>query len=70
MDKTIAEGMDASYVARRVLQAVEYTEPEVVIAPLSNKLAIIIRTLFPSLYFKIMAHRAKCQRHEEMVESQ
>ena len=68
MDKTIAQGMDASYVARRILRAVEYAEPEVVIAPLSNKLAIIIRALSPSLYFKIMAYRAKSQMQgEELV---
>ena len=69
MDKTIAQGMDASYVARRVLHAVDYTEPEMVIAPLSNKLAIIIRALCPSLYFKIMAYRAKSQRHGEEIEN-
>ena len=69
MDKTIAKGMSTSYVVKRILRAVEYAESEVVIAPLSNKLAIIIRALSPSLYFKIMAHRANSQRHGEEIDS-
>ena len=68
MDKTIAKGMSTSYVAKRILRAVEYAESEVVIAPLSNKLAIVIRALSPSLYFKIMEHRANSQRDGEEID--
>ena len=68
MDKTIAQGMDAGYVARRVRNAVENEAPEVVIAPWTNKAAILIRALAPSLYFYIMRRRAASQRGGEVLE--
>ncbi|XP_014467503.1 PREDICTED: dehydrogenase/reductase SDR family protein 7-like [Dinoponera quadriceps] len=59
MDETIANGYEPEYVAERILEAVLKQKEEVTIAPFSVKCAIIIRTLFPSLFFWLMQNRAR-----------
>lgn len=59
MDKTTESGYQPEYVAELVLKSVLKQEKDVIIAPFSPKCAIIIRTLFPSLYFWIMEKRAR-----------
>lgn len=64
MDQTTQSGMEPEAVARRVLQCVVNQEPEVVIAPLVHRLAIVLRAVAPALYFALMAKRARKQRQE------
>ncbi|XP_012534978.1 dehydrogenase/reductase SDR family protein 7-like [Monomorium pharaonis] len=59
MDKTTESGYQPKYVAECVLRSVLKQEKEVTIASFSPKCAIILRTLFPSLYFWIMEKRAR-----------
>jgi len=58
MDKTTESGYQPKYVAECILKSVLKQEKEVTIAPFPPKCAIILRTLFPSLYFWIMQKRA------------
>lgn len=59
MDKTTENGYQPEFVAERILKSVLKQEKEVTIAPFSLKAAIVLRTLFPSLFFWIMQKRAK-----------
>ncbi|XP_011159318.1 dehydrogenase/reductase SDR family protein 7-like [Solenopsis invicta] len=59
MDKNTESGFQPKYVAERILKSVLKQEKEVTIAPFSPKCAIVLRTLFPSLYFWIMQKRAR-----------
>jgi len=62
LDPTTAEGYSPEHVAQEVVRAVSRGREEVVVAPLLHKLAIIIRTLAPALFFGLMAQRAKKDR--------
>ena len=59
MDSTIASGYTPEYVSKKILSAIVDGKKELTIAPASNRLAITIRTLSPSLYFWIMERRAR-----------
>lgn len=59
MDKTTESGYQPKYVAECILKSVLKQKKEIIIAPLVPKCAIILRTLFPSLYFWIMQKRAR-----------
>lgn len=59
MDKNQANGMDPSYVAKKILDAVQYNKEEVVISETIPILAIWVRFFLPSLYFRLMDRRSK-----------
>lgn len=59
MDKTTESGFEPEYVAECILKSILKQEKEVTIAPFAPKCAIILRTLYPSLYFWIMQKRAR-----------
>ncbi|XP_018302950.1 dehydrogenase/reductase SDR family protein 7-like isoform X2 [Mycetomoellerius zeteki] len=59
MDKTTESGFQPKYVAECILKSILKQEKEVTIASFSPKCAIVLRTLFPSLYFWIMQKRAR-----------
>ncbi|RWS10455.1 dehydrogenase/reductase SDR family protein 7-like protein, partial [Dinothrombium tinctorium] len=59
LDKNTASGMDPFTVANYIVDCIVAKEEEVVIAPSYVKLAIILRTLLPDIYFKIMSKRAE-----------
>lgn len=59
MDSTTASGVPPMVVAKRVLKAVLRDEQDVTIASLAPKMAYWVRHICPSLYFWIMARRAK-----------
>lgn len=59
MDKTTENGYEAGYVAECILKSVLKEEKETTIATLSPKCAMVLRTLFPSLFFWIMQKRAR-----------
>jgi len=63
MDKSTAGGLLPQQVAAIILHAVETCTPEVLPAPLTYRLAVIMRALFPRLMFWIMSRRAKKQSH-------
>lgn len=59
MDKATEDGYQPEFVAECILKSVLKQEKEVTIAPFSPKAAIVLRTLFPSLFFWIMQKRAR-----------
>jgi dehydrogenase/reductase SDR family protein 7B len=61
-DSATANGYEPEYVAEKILSAVVQGKQEVIIAPVVPRLAILIRTLAPSLYFWIMETRARNTR--------
>ncbi|KAH3871472.1 dehydrogenase/reductase SDR family member 7B-like [Dreissena polymorpha] len=60
-DTTTASGLPPETVAQQILKAVECGKPEIFPATMTQTLAITLRILAPSLFFWIMAHRAKKQ---------
>lgn len=58
LDATTASGMSPRFVANYVFDSVEYYEKEVTLADMKTNIALYLRTLFPSLYFKAMEWRA------------
>lgn len=58
MDKTTATGRDPRDVAQMVLKAVRQRSKDVLLAGPLPALAVYIRTLWPALFFKLMASRA------------
>jgi len=58
-DETTANGLEPEVAANRILQAVALCKKEVVIASFKIRFAILIRTVLPSLFFWLMARRAK-----------
>ncbi|KAK2833704.1 hypothetical protein Q5P01_017593 [Channa striata] len=59
LDKATATGSDPRDVAQAVLKAVRQRSKDVVLAGPLPSLAIYIRTLWPALFFKLMASRAR-----------
>lgn len=59
LDKNTAQGRDPRYVARTVLKAVRQKNNDVILAGPLPSLAMYLRTLWPALFFKLMASRAR-----------
>jgi len=59
MDSATARGYTPEYVSKKILSAIVDGKKELIIAPVFVHLAILIRTLSPSLYFWIMERRAR-----------
>ena len=59
MDETTENGYSAEYVAKAIVHAVVKKRKEVIIATVLPKLAIFLRKYFPSVYFYVMAIRAR-----------
>ncbi|XP_035036211.1 dehydrogenase/reductase SDR family member 7B [Hippoglossus stenolepis] len=59
LDKTTAMGRDPRDVALAVLKAVRQRSKDVVLAEPLATLAVYLRTLWPALFFKLMASRAR-----------
>lgn len=62
LDKTTAMGRDPNDVAQAILRAVRKKSKDVVLAGPLPTLAIYLRTLWPALFFKLMASRARKER--------
>nr|AQS22607.1 dehydrogenase reductase sdr family protein 7-like protein [Pseudodiaptomus poplesia] len=58
MDDSTAKGYEVDYVAEQIVKSIVRKKKEVVLSTLLHRLAILIRTFFPSLYFYLMARRA------------
>lgn len=67
MDKTTAEGMKPESVAESIVNCLLSGEEDVILAPASHQLAIILRSLTPTLISRIMKLRASRQRREMEV---
>lgn len=61
MDASTASGLQPSFVAERVLEAVLNREADLVMSPLLPKVLIIVRAVCPPLYFLAMKVYAKRQ---------
>lgn len=59
MDQTTENGYRPEYVAECILKSILKEEKEVTIAPFTVKCAIVLRILFPALFFWIMKRRAR-----------
>lgn len=59
LDKNTAQGRDPKHVAQAVLKAVRQRNDDVILAGPLPSLAIYLRTLWPALFFKLMASRAR-----------
>lgn len=59
MDKTTEQGRDPVDIAHAILKAVRQRQKDVVLAGPLPTLAIYLRALWPTLFFKLMASRAK-----------
>uniref|UniRef100_A0A1B6CN93 Ketoreductase domain-containing protein n=1 Tax=Clastoptera arizonana TaxID=38151 RepID=A0A1B6CN93_9HEMI len=58
-DESTASGYSPDKVADDILSAVIRKKPELILSETTPRLAIYLRTFFPSLYFYIMKNRAK-----------
>lgn len=59
LDKNTAHGRDPADIAREVLKAVRQRKNDVILAGPLASLAVYLRTLWPALFFKHMASRAR-----------
>lgn len=59
MDATTESGLPADKVAEDILHAVAAEKKELVMCPLLPRIAILLRTLYPDVYFWLMKKRAK-----------
>lgn len=59
LDKNTAQGRDPTDIARAVLEAVRQRNNDVILAGPLPSLAIYLRALWPALFFKLMASRAR-----------
>ncbi|TWW69592.1 Dehydrogenase/reductase SDR family member 7B [Takifugu flavidus] len=59
LDKNTEQGRDPTDVARAVLKAVRQKNNDVILAGPLPSLAIYLRALWPALFFKLMASRAR-----------
>jgi len=64
LDPTTASGMCPSFVAEQILDCVMYPQNELTLADLKTQVAIYLRTVWPSLYFKLMEWRAASDRRK------
>ena len=66
LDPSTAQGMEPSFVAMGIIKAVECQEEDVVIADLKTNIGILLKSLYPTLFYRLMKRRAiKEQRQKE-----
>lgn len=63
MDETTRTGMNPEYVADSIVGCLINGCEELLLAPVLHHLAVILRTLSPSLITRIMKRRAATQRN-------
>ena len=66
MDETTSGGMSPEYVADSIVGCLINGNEELLLAPVLHHLAIILRTLSPTLITRIMKKRAATQRNGYM----
>ena len=65
-DETTSSGLSPDTVASQVLRAVETGSDEIFPATITQRLAIVLRAVWPRLLFFILARRAKKQ-YKDMI---
>ena len=69
LDPSTAQGMEPGIVAMEIVKAIECHEEDVIIADVKTNLGIVLRSLWPSLFYRIMKKRATRERqHKEKAE--
>ncbi len=58
MDEGIQKGLEPTYIAKKIIRAIENNKEEILIAGTKEKFAVFLKRFFPSLLSKILA-RAK-----------
>lgn len=53
------------YVARKILQAIEFRQNEMIVAPIFHRFAVWLRRIFPTIYFFFMVLRNKKLKAEK-----
>lgn len=59
LDPTTAQGMEPSDVAMVILNAIECQQEDVIIADYQAHIGILMKTLLPSLFYRLMKRRAR-----------
>lgn len=59
MDETTLTGMEPEIVANSIKLSIIKNDKELLLSPVLPRIAIIIRVLFPNIYFYLMSNRAK-----------
>ena len=59
MDETTALGMDPQLAAQSIVTAIIKRDKQLVLSPVVPKIAVLLRFIFPNLYFYLMNKRAK-----------
>ena len=62
LDPNTARGMEPGFVAMEILNAIECGKEDLILADFKSNIAILLNTLWPSLFAKIMKSRAKRER--------
>lgn len=63
MDDDIMAGMDVTRAARIIVRGLAKGRPEIVVSQLPERAALLIKRLWPSLLFRIMAKKAGQERY-------
>ena len=58
MDETTESGADPAEAAVEIVQAVKSKKDEILLCSLFYRLAVLLRTILPSVYFWLMERRA------------
>lgn len=58
-NESSSSAYEPDYVAERIINAIEYREKDVLIAPILQYIAIWLRRFFPMIFFKMMVRRNK-----------
>uniref|UniRef100_A0A1B6EUP1 Ketoreductase domain-containing protein n=1 Tax=Cuerna arida TaxID=1464854 RepID=A0A1B6EUP1_9HEMI len=66
VDENTAKGYEPLKVARSILLAVMRNQPELTIADVTPRVAVLLRTLLPSVYFYLMRNRALRLRQQAL----
>ncbi|KAG8256898.1 hypothetical protein J6590_060561 [Homalodisca vitripennis] len=66
VDENTAKGFEPAKVARSILLAVMRNQPELTISDITPRVAILLRTLLPSVYFYLMKNRALRLRQQAL----
>ena len=62
MDANQERGYSVEYVAENIINCLRADKPQLILAPFYVRIAVLLRTFLPTIYFYIMSRRAKKQK--------
>ena len=62
MDANQERGYSVEYVAENIINCLLADKPQLILAPFYVRIAVLLRTFLPTIYFYIMSRRAKKQK--------